>query len=87
MIHHKSSFLYIGDVCMAKKGMRQSIKILHRYHFTSALKRMSVIASIHSSDTSSTNHIVSTKGAPETLRKLVSYVINDKICSQNVDQL
>jgi len=59
-----------GDVCMARKGMRQSVKILHRYHFTSQLKRMSVISSIHSSDTSAANHIVAVKGAPETLRKM-----------------
>lgn len=59
-----------GDVCMAKKGMKHSVKILHRFHFTSALKRMSVIASIHSADTSSTQHIAAVKGAPETLRKM-----------------
>lgn len=56
---------------MAKKGMKHSVKILHRFHFTSALKRMSVIASIHSADTSSTQHIAAVKGAPETLRKMV----------------
>ena len=62
---------------MAKKG-RQSTKILHRYHFSSALKRMSVIASVHSASDSvgANNHIVATKGAPETLRKMVSFFIH-----------
>lgn len=59
-----------GDVCMARRGLKQSVKILHRYHFTSALKRMSVIASVHSADSTTANHIVATKGAPETLRKM-----------------
>lgn len=59
-----------GDVCMARKGMRQSIKILHRYHFSSALKRMSVIASVNSASQSATSFIVAVKGAPETLRKM-----------------
>ena len=59
-----------GDVCMARKGMRQSVKILHRFHFSSALKRMSVIASVNSISQSTTNYIVAVKGAPETLRKM-----------------
>ena len=62
----------LGDVCVARKGMRQTVKIIHRYHFTSTLKRMSVIASVHSADSSSGSHIVSVKGAPETMRGMVS---------------
>ena len=67
---------FLGDVCVSKKGLRQSIKILHRYHFSSALKRMSVISSVQSaSDAAGTNnHIVATKGAPETLRKMVNII-------------
>ncbi|XP_065647295.1 endoplasmic reticulum transmembrane helix translocase isoform X2 [Hydra vulgaris] len=56
-----------GDLCMSRKGLRQSLKIDHRFHFTSNLKRMSVIASVHSADSSATNYIVAVKGAPETL--------------------
>ena len=63
-----------GDVCMAKKGMRQSVKLLHRHHFTSALRRMSVIASIHSADSTTTNYIAAVKGAPETLRKMFTEI-------------
>lgn len=59
-----------GDVCMARKGMKQSVKILHRYHFTSALKRMSVIASVNAASSSTTNYIVTVKGAPEALKKM-----------------
>jgi len=74
-------FNILGDVCVSKKGLRQSVKILHRYHFTSVLKRMSVIASVQSANSSSSNHhIVATKGAPETLRKMVKY----KICLKTV---
>ena len=63
---------FTGDVCMSRKGLRQSLKIDHRFHFTSNLKRMSVIATVHSADTSATNYIVAVKGAPETLRGMVS---------------
>jgi len=57
-----------GDVCLPKKGSRQSLKILHRFHFTSALRRMSVVVSMHTSDSSTSNTLIACKGAPETLK-------------------
>eukprot|EP00795_Rhopilema_esculentum_P010920 gene10920-19754_t len=57
-----------GDVCLPKKGQRQSLKILHRFHFTSALRRMSVIVSMQTSESSNQTVLVACKGAPETLK-------------------
>eukprot|EP00112_Aurelia_sp_Birch-Aquarium-sp1_P014323 Seg3082.2 transcript_id=Seg3082.2/GoldUCD/mRNA.D3Y31 product="Manganese-transporting ATPase 13A1" protein_id=Seg3082.2/GoldUCD/D3Y31 len=57
-----------GDVCLPKKGQRQSLKIAHRYHFTSSLRRMSVIVSMQTGDSSGSNFMVTCKGAPETLK-------------------
>ena len=63
---------FLGDVCLPKKGPRQSLKILHRFHFTSALRRMSVIVSMQTSDASNSTTLVACKGAPETLKGMVS---------------
>ncbi len=64
----------LGDVCLPKKGLRQSLKIVHRFHFTSALRRMSVVTSIQTGDSSVSNFLVTCKGAPETLKGMVSYL-------------
>ena len=61
----------LGDVCLPKKGQRQSLKILHRFHFTSALRRMSVIVSMQTSESSNQTVLVACKGAPETLKGMV----------------
>jgi cation-transporting ATPase 13A1 len=47
------------------------LKIFHRYHFSSAMKRMTVIAGYLVPGTSDTRHIVTVKGAPETLKDMV----------------
>ena len=75
-----------GDVCVAKKSKtitttktnasstsQPSIgwKIYQRFHFSSALKRMSVIAGHTKPGQLETNYIATCKGAPEILKKMV----------------
>ena len=57
---------------MPNKGRRVSMRIAHRHHFSSALKRMSAIVSLQNPGSSSSEYIVTVKGAPETLRSMVS---------------
>ncbi|KAG1714791.1 Manganese-transporting ATPase 13A1 [Nymphon striatum] len=57
-----------GDAVIPKRGKASAIKILHRFHFSSSLKRMSVIAAYNVIGSSESIHIATVKGAPETLR-------------------
>lgn len=50
------------------------MKIFQRYHFSSALKRMAVVAGYSSGGSLDTHYIVSVKGAPETLKSMFSTV-------------
>lgn len=61
-----------GDAVIPKKGKAQAIKIHHRFHFSSALKRMSVIAGYVNQGTTDTIYIAAVKGAPETLKSMYS---------------
>ncbi len=56
---------------MPKKARSHGLKIFQRYHFASALKRMSVIAGHTPPGSVETEYIASVKGAPETLRSMV----------------
>ena len=61
-----------GDSVGPLKGKAARWQIYQRYHFSSALKRMSVIAGQSSSPSSNDiTYIVSVKGAPETLKPMV----------------
>ena len=60
-----------GDAVVPRKGRTHGLKIFHRFHFTSALKRMSVIAGHTSPGSVETEYMASVKGAPETLRPMV----------------
>ena len=62
-----------GDIVMPNKGRRVSMRIVHRHHFSSALKRMSAIVSLQNPGSSSSEYMVTVKGAPETLRPMVSW--------------
>ncbi|XP_013793364.1 manganese-transporting ATPase 13A1-like [Limulus polyphemus] len=63
-----------GDAVIPKKGKSPGIKIFHRFHFSSALKRMSVIAGYTTPGSSDTIYIATVKGAPETLRPMFDSV-------------
>ncbi|RWS12635.1 manganese-transporting ATPase 13A1-like protein, partial [Dinothrombium tinctorium] len=63
-----------GEAVIPKKGKAPGLKIFHRFHFNSALKRMSVIAGFTPPATSDTIYFVATKGAPEVLKKMFTYV-------------
>lgn len=56
-----------------KKGKAPGMKIFHRHHFSSALKRMSVVAGYTLPGTTDTTYVVTVKGAPETLKSMVSH--------------
>jgi cation-transporting ATPase 13A1 len=75
-----------GEICVAKKsksaintqgGINRSSttsigwKIYQRFHFSSALKRMSVIAGHTKPGSTETTYIATCKGAPEVLKKMV----------------
>ena len=57
---------------MPNKGKRLSMRIVNRHHFSSFLKRMSTIVSIQTPASSTSEYAVTVKGAPETLRSMVS---------------
>nr|NVI71711.1 putative cation-transporting ATPase 13A1 [Cucujiformia] len=57
-----------SDVVIPKKGKNSALKIFNRFHFSSNLKRMSVIAGYTPQGSTETFYISTVKGAPETLR-------------------
>lgn len=59
-----------NDAVVPSKGKLRALKIVQRYHFSSNLKRMSVIASYNMPNSSETHYVVSVKGAPETLQNM-----------------
>nr|CAG4643700.1 EOG090X00J5 [Lepidurus arcticus] len=59
-----------GDAVIPKKGKSSGFKIYHRYHFSSALKRMSVIAGYIPPGSSEPFYVATVKGAPETLKSM-----------------
>uniref|UniRef100_A0A0N7Z9H8 Endoplasmic reticulum transmembrane helix translocase n=2 Tax=Rhodnius TaxID=13248 RepID=A0A0N7Z9H8_9HEMI len=63
-----------GDAVIPKKGKAPGLKIFIRHHFSSALKRMSVIAGYTVPGTSETTYIATVKGAPETLKAMFNEV-------------
>lgn len=56
------------------KGKSPGLRIVHRYHFTSTLKRMSVIVSYAKAGSTNVSHLGLIKGAPEMLRSMVSHI-------------
>lgn len=54
-----------------KKGKVPGIKIFSRFHFSSALKRMSVVAGFAPQGAMETTYFAAVKGAPETLKHMV----------------
>lgn len=65
-----------GDAVVPKKGKSPGLKIVHRNHFASALKRMSVIAGYQVNERGflENHYISSVKGAPETIKTMLKEV-------------
>ncbi|CAH2233997.1 jg9900 [Pararge aegeria aegeria] len=65
-----------GDAVVPKKGKSPGLKIVHRNHFSSALKRMSVVAGYQVNERGfiETHYITSVKGAPETVKTMLKEV-------------
>ncbi|CAH1104950.1 unnamed protein product [Psylliodes chrysocephalus] len=61
-----------ADAVVPKKGRLSGLKIFHRFHFSSALKRMSVIAGYNPVGSTDTIYIATVKGAPEILKPMFS---------------
>ena len=61
-----------GDAVIPQKGSHPAIKIFSRHHFSSSLKRMSVVAGYTEPalGNSDTTYMVTVKGAPETLKPM-----------------
>lgn len=62
------------DSVIPKKGKFKSLKIYHRFYFSSALKRMSVVAGYMQSFTNEVHYIGAVKGAPEMVMKMLKEV-------------
>ena len=66
-----------GEAVIPRKGKLAGLKIFQRHHFSSALKRMSVVAGYTVPGTSETRYLATVKGAPETLRQMFKSVPED----------
>uniref|UniRef100_A0A336KH29 CSON007847 protein n=1 Tax=Culicoides sonorensis TaxID=179676 RepID=A0A336KH29_CULSO len=65
------------DSVVPKRGKFKPLRIHQRFHFSSALKRMSVLAAYTAPYTNETNFIGTVKGAPEILMKMLKEVPKD----------
>lgn len=63
-----------ADGVVPKRGKFKALKIVQRYHFSSALKRMSVLASYQQPFGNETAYIGAVKGAPEVIRTMLKDV-------------
>jgi manganese-transporting P-type ATPase len=64
--------MFAGDTVVPRKAKTHGMKIFHRFHFLSSLKRMSVIAGHTPTGSTEVSYLATVKGAPETLRAMVS---------------
>lgn len=75
LTHRVVLSLYADDsIIPVKRGKSTVMKILQRHHFSSALKRMCVVVAYDLSG-SEMHYMVAVKGAPETLKTMVSEII------------
>ncbi|XP_049286966.1 endoplasmic reticulum transmembrane helix translocase [Anopheles funestus] len=63
-----------GDSCVPKRKKFKALRIYHRFHFSSSLKRMSVLAGYVIPFTNENCYIGTVKGAPEVIVKMLKTV-------------
>ncbi|XP_076436268.1 endoplasmic reticulum transmembrane helix translocase-like [Babylonia areolata] len=63
-----------GEAVVPLRGRSHGLKIYHRFHFSSALKRMSVIVGHTPAGSTETHYMATIKGAPETLKDMFESV-------------
>lgn len=63
-----------NEVVVPKRGKLKPLKIYQRYHFSSALKRMSVLAGHLMPSSSDVSYIGAVKGAPEVIMTMLKNV-------------
>nr|KAG5706602.1 hypothetical protein BaRGS_005672 [Batillaria attramentaria] len=68
-----------GEAVVPVKSRTHGLKIYHRFHFSSALKRMSVIVGHTPPGCTETEYMVTVKGAPETLKDMVRDLTRDEV--------
>ena len=61
---------WLDDCVHSRRGKKLSIRILHRFHFSSALKRMATVCNVLTG-TGGAQHIAVVKGAAEVIRPMV----------------
>lgn len=61
-----------GEAVIPRGVKSHPLKIFHRYHFSSTLRRMSVIAGHTPVGSTETRYLASVKGSPEALKHMVS---------------
>jgi len=74
MASFSTSLPAVGDSVVPRKGKGHGLKIFQRFHFSSALKRMSVIAGYTPPGSMHVDYIITVKGAPEVLKDMVGCV-------------
>lgn len=62
---------YTGESVCSRKDKKQGLKIIQRFHFSSSLKRMSVVCAQHTQGSPDVKYIATVKGAAEALRPMV----------------
>ncbi|KAH8391365.1 manganese-transporting ATPase 13A1 [Drosophila serrata] len=65
------------DSVIPKRSQLKPLRIIQRYHFSSALKRMSVLAGCLIPYSNDVKHIGAVKGAPEVIQKMLREVPAD----------
>ncbi|SPP79475.1 manganese-transporting ATPase 13A1 [Drosophila guanche] len=65
------------DSVIPKRAQLKPLKIIQRYHFSSALKRMSVLAGYLMPYSNEVKHIGAVKGAPEVIQNMLREVPSD----------
>ena len=70
--YHITVYIPPGDTVTPRKGRKVTLRIVQRFHFSSALKRMSAVCSLVQASQQGPALLATAKGAPEVLKEMVS---------------